>query len=203
MLILKKKLKPVYFIHIPRTGGRFIREILRTNNYTLNFCNFSNKYLNKEVPHLHYPFYNNFNNYGNTFQFLIVRNPIDRFMSMFNASILKDDLNIDTDKILNDKKSLYEYIQEQITNLNYHTNWFLPQYFYINSKCKIWKYENGLGINFFKWLKKEFKININKKNTINNYKTKYDDYERIKINKKTKLFIKEYYQLDFKLFNYK
>ena len=48
MLILKKKLKPVYFIHIPRTGGRFIREILRTNNYTLNFGDFSHKYLNKE-----------------------------------------------------------------------------------------------------------------------------------------------------------
>jgi hypothetical protein len=208
MLILKKKFKPVFFIHIPRTGGRFLRELLRGNDYILNFTDFSQNYLNKEIPHLHYPFYNKFNNFGNTPQFLIVRNPMDRFMSMFNASIIKDNLNIDTDKILNDKKLLYEYIQEQITSFNYQTNWFLPQYFYINSKCKIWKYENGLGLNFFKWLKKEFKINIIKKNIFNNYtnltdKAEYDEYKKIKINKKTKLFLKEYYQLDFKLFNYK
>lgn len=203
MLILKKKLKPIYFIHIPRTGGRFLRELLSVNNYILNFSNFAHKFLNKEVPHLHYPYYHYFNNYNNISQFLIVRNPIDRFMSMFNASIIKDDLNVNIDKILNNKKLFYKYIHEQITTINYHTNWFLPQYFFINSKCKIWKYENGLGLDFFKWLKKEFKININEKNIVNDYKQKYDDYKKIKINKKTKLFIKEYYQLDFKLFNYK
>lgn len=202
MLIFKKKLKPVYFIHIPRTGGRYLRELLKSNGYILNFY-FFNKYLDKEIPHLYYPYYNTFNNYGSIPQFLIVRNPIDRFMSMFSSSLIKDNLNIDIDKILNNKALLYKYIQQQITTTNYHTNWFLPQYFFINSKCKIWKYENGLGLNFFKWLKKELKININEKNIIDNYKEKYDDYKKVKINKKTELFIKEYYQLDFKFFNYK
>lgn len=203
MLIFKKKLKPVYFIHIPRTGGRFLRELLSVNNYTLNFY-FFDKYLNKEIPHLYYPYYNKFNNYGcNIFQFSIVRNPVDRFMSMFSASLIKDNLNIDTDIILNNKKLLYEYIQKQITTTNYHTNWFLPQYFFINSKCKIWKYENGLGLNFFKWLKKELKISINEKNIFNNYSVEYDDYKKIKINKKTSKYIKEFYKYDYKLLNYK
>ena len=48
--------------------------------------------------------------------------------------------------------------------------------------------------------KVKFKIkNINK----NKYSTEYDFYKKIKLNKKTIRYIKEFYKHDYKLLNYK
>jgi hypothetical protein len=83
MLISKKNIKPLYFVHIPRTGGRYIRDLFENNNFLLNFYDFREYFMNKEIPHLHYPLYSKFTNYGEIPQFTIVRNPLNRFISMF------------------------------------------------------------------------------------------------------------------------
>ena len=205
MLIYHKDIDPVYFIHIPRTGGRYLIELFIKNKYTVSNFLFKEHYQNKEIPHLHYPYYNKFTNNGKIKQFCIVRNPLDRFISMFCASLIKDKLNIDKDKILNDKFFLFEFIENNINNFNYGTNWFLPQHFFLNHNCKIWKLEDGLDKHFYKWIKVNFGINFKHGLNIekNNYTCEYDFYKKIKLNKKTISYIKEFYKHDYKLLGYK
>jgi hypothetical protein len=206
MLIFKNNIDPLYFIHIPRTGGRYIRDLFWKNNFLINFYRHDEHFMGKEIPHLHYPFYNKFTNFGKIPQFTIVRNPITRFISTFFASIKKDDLNIDVNEIFQSKNNFEKFIFQQLSKINYHTNWFLPQVNFINSSCKIWKFENGLDNKFYKWMESNFKVKFKIKN-INKSKysivTEYDFYKKIKLNKKTKEFIKEFYKHDYKLLNYK
>lgn len=202
MLIFKKNIKPVFFIHIPRTGGRYVSELFIKNKFIFNFWRYNEFFENKSIPHLSYPQYLKFSNNGNIDQFTIVRNPIDRFKSMVSASIIKDSLNIDINNILNNKNLLFKFIDKQISSINYHVNWFLPQHYFLNYKCKIWKYEKGFKKKFYKWMFDNFKISFDITN-VDYLKPEYDSYQKIKISKKTKLFLKEYYKLDFKILNYK
>jgi hypothetical protein len=202
MLILKKNINPLFFIHIPRTGGRYIRELFIKNKYAVSFVDFSEHCLNKEIPHLQYPYYNKFTHNGKIPQFTIVRNPIERFISMLSCSIVKDNLNIDLNKILNNKNLLFDFINTQISSLNYNTNWFLPQHHFLNYNSKVWKYENGIKDKFYKWMDYNFKLKFNDID-IKYIKVEYDNSNKIKLKKNTIEFIKEYYQLDFKLLDYK
>jgi hypothetical protein len=122
---------------------------------------------------------------------------------MFYSVILKDNLLIDEVKILNNKSLLFEFIENNINNLNLHTNWFLPQHHFLNNNCKIWKIENGLENKFYRWMKKNFKIKLKTIDKNINYKTNYDLYEKIKLSKKTIEYIKEFYKNDYKLLDYK
>ena len=203
MLIFKEKINPLYFVHIPRTGGRYLRELFLKNNYIVNHWRFDEYHNNIVVPHLQYPYYSKFTNHGKIKQFTLVRNPGDRFVSMFCSGIVKDNLLIDEDKILNNKSLLFEFIENNINNLNSHTNWFLPQHHFLNNNCKIWKIENGLGKKFYKWMETSFKIKFKSKTIVNNYKTDYDFNKKIKLNKKTIGYIKEFYKHDYKLLSYK
>jgi hypothetical protein len=203
MLIYHKDIDPLYFIHIPRTGGRYLRELFIKNQYIVNHWNFNEYFFNKVVPHLQYPYYSKFTNYGKIKQFTLVRNPVDRFVSMFCAGIIKDKLVLNKNKILNNKNLLFEFIENNINNINSHTNWFLPQHHFLNNNCKIWKIENGLGNKFYKWMETSFKIKFKNKDIRNNYKTDYDFNKKIKLGKKTIEYIKEFYKHDYKLLDYK
>ncbi len=201
MLIFKNNINPLYFIHIPRTAGRYLRELFVKNNYIVNHVNFNEYYCNIEIPHLQYPYYNKFTNYGKINQFTIVRNPVDRFISMFCSVVLKNNLLIDENKILNNKSLLFEFIENNINKINPHTNWFLPQHHFLNHKCKIWKIEKGIDNKFFKWMKVNFKVELNIKN-VDYPKAKYDFYKKKKLSKKTIKYIKEFYKHDYKLLGY-
>jgi len=203
MLIYHKDIDPLYFIHIPRTGGRYLRELFINNQYIVNHWHFGEYHNNIVVPHLQYPYYSKFTNYGKIKQFTLIRNPIDRFVSMFCAGIIKDNHTLDKNKILNNKRLLFEFIENNINSLNSHTNWFLPQHHFINYNCKIWKLEDGLDNNFYKWMEINFKVKFKIKNIYNNYSTKYDVYKKIKLSKKTIGYIKEFYKHDYKLLGYK
>jgi hypothetical protein len=202
MLIFKTKTKPLYFIHIPRTGGRYIRDLFLNNNFLINFYRYDEHFMGKEIPHLHYPFYNKFTNFGKIPQFTIVRNPVTRFISTFFASIKKDYLNINVNEIFENKNNFEKFMFQQFSEINYNTNWFLPQVNFINSSCKIWKFEDGFGVDFFKWLKKNFKIEI-KDNGFEYKKLHYDFYKKNKLPNKSIDLIKNFYKQDFKLFKYK
>jgi hypothetical protein len=114
----------------------------------------------------------------------------------------KDNRNLNIDEIFKNERSFEKFIFDQLTTLNFNTNWFLPQKYFINKNCKIWKYEDGFGINFCKWLEKNFNIKIKNKK-FNYEKLYYDDYKKVKFLKKTISLIKNYYKEDFKIFKYK
>jgi hypothetical protein len=201
MLIFKENINPIYFVHIPRTGGRYVRELFLKNNYSMNFFRYEEKFLNKEIPHLHYPYYNKFTDNGKIPQFTIIRNPVDRFISMIHTFSKKDDSEFNVEEILKDEKLLFNFINEQIMYFNYSTNWFLPQFHFINPNCKIWKYEDGLGKEFYKWLRDTFNIDITDEN-VTYEKSYFDEYKKIELKKETIEYIKKYYEYDYKIFNY-
>tara|TARA_A100000171_G_C2056526_1_gene107796 strand:- start:54 stop:635 length:582 start_codon:yes stop_codon:yes gene_type:complete len=186
----------VYFIHIPRTGGRFIRELFYENNYNLNFDNFNNiktKNGDKELTHLAYPEYTRLFNKTDIKCFAVIRDPLTRF-----KSFLKDK-RLDLEKIFYNKYSFLEFVNDQIMLNN--SNWYLPQVNFITKNTFLWKYEKGLNKGFFDWLHKNFGFTFEKTNVDYEVSNDYDD-SKVNLDKKQIEFIKEYYYQDYKILEY-
>jgi len=201
MLICKKNLKPLFYIHIPRTGGRYVKNLFEKNEFEVSLYEFDNFFEGKEIPHLHYPYYNKFTNNEKIPQFTIVRNPIDRFISILCASSKKDKYNLDIEKIFYNEESFFNFVNYHIIYTSNRTNWFLPQIYFIGPNCKIWRFEKGLNENFFNWLKVNYEIDIFFKEVIYQ-KDYYDLYEKIKLKNNFVNLIKKYYLFDFKILDY-
>ena len=73
--------KKIFHVHIPRTAGRYIKEIFLSNSYEVTFANYNYRFYGIEIPHLHYPLYNCLEYVEDSPQFAVVRNPFDRFKS--------------------------------------------------------------------------------------------------------------------------
>ena len=191
----------VYFIHIPRTGGRFLNALFCENSYNYQFYHFKDKMklqnVNMELPHLQYPYYTRLFKEKNTKCFTIIRDPLSRFKSMLRCN------SIDLERVLNDKDGLIKY-------MNYHiyinpSNWFLPQVNFITKNTFLWKFENGLDKDFFNWLYKNFNFTFEKKDVVGDKSDALDTRE-LNLNKKQMDLIidlvKEYYYQDYKILGY-
>ena len=80
---------------------------------------------------------------------------------------------------------------------NDDSNWYLPQINFINYDTKIYKYENGLGTQFIKWLEENFNFKIEKYDS-----RPYENIYEINLSDKQKQFVKNYYYKDYKILNY-
>tara|TARA_A100001201_G_C4003253_1_gene175210 strand:+ start:68 stop:646 length:579 start_codon:yes stop_codon:yes gene_type:complete len=186
----------IYFIHIPKTAGRFLHETLQLNNYNIKNYNFNITFRGKETPHLTYPEYCQYTNYRSLKKFCIVRDPVDRFLSMAT-----DTWMLDNEKIENMFKS-QNYFDETLNNicLNGLTNWFVPQHNFIDYKTKMWRFEDKFNVEFTNWLLYNFNIKItnvaDKTNYINS------NINKITLNNKQIGYIKDYYYKDYKILNY-
>jgi len=81
ILLHKESNKRVFFIHIPRTAGRFIYENLLLNGFVTEHENDMEVIDGKELGHFHKKLYEKHLNVENILHFAVVRNPIDRFYS--------------------------------------------------------------------------------------------------------------------------
>ncbi len=191
--------KNLFYIHIPRTAGRFISHLFIKNKFNCEFHEFTNYYddpLKKliEVPHLEYPYYGLLYNHETMTKFSVVRDPVDRFISMLSCTKPTEQ---NLDNIFNSQQSLDEFINYRITKTK--SNWFVPQCKFVSHDTKIWAYEKGLQNNFFKWMKVNFDIKF--KNTDIKYdKVEYDFYDKIELSNKQKDLVKNYYYQDYKVF---
>ena len=95
--------KSIYFVHIPRTGGRYIKELIKFNNHICILGDYV-QWNNKEVSHLCFPDYEVFLNFLECQKFTVVRNPIDRFVSAINSDVRLNEQTID--KMLMNQESL-------------------------------------------------------------------------------------------------
>jgi hypothetical protein len=131
-----KRHKKVFFTHIPRTGGRFILYNLKKNGY-LNygsFCDYDwvwgqecchwtrttyeslfKEDLKETMPH-----------------FGIVRDPLERYLSMKSYEIYPDDW------------SFFRVPAAQ---------WYRPMVDYVRDDTQIWKFEDGFGDEFQEWMR--------------------------------------------------
>jgi len=188
----------VYFIHIPRTAGRFLFNLLELNNQTIEVSDFSILFRGKESPHLTYPEHCLYTNHRSLERFCIVRDPVDRFISMIKGSWLFDQEKID--KMF----SSQSYFDETVSNLclNVDGNWFIPQINFIDYKTKIWRFEDNLDNKFFDWLWYNFNIKIIKFNDKHNAKVGESNRNDVILNSKQIGYIKDYYYKDYKILNY-
>jgi hypothetical protein len=186
--------KKFFYIHIPRTGGRFLVE-----NFIANGCIIIHPMTNKIIPnlsdirekiegvemlHAHKDIYKKWYRIEQMPHFTVVRNPIDRFISA--SSCLNKNLK-------ENKMQQWDYFNKEL-NKTRPNNWFKPQNEFISSKTKVWKYEDGFNNNFCEWVSNLLSFSFTIKTNIF-FPTKK---ERNKFKKNALLLdnIKKYYKKD-------
>ena len=142
----------VYFVHIPRTAGRFIEANIEANGFKIEPAYFDNT----ETPtiegvqylHLHRELYDKYLSISDIPHIAIVRNPIDRFMSLsfFLTHMYGDDIQETMEDEMTFLSMLENFPFKQISN---H---FRPQMDFISSKTNLWKMEDGFGNDFDEWV---------------------------------------------------
>ncbi|NDB80480.1 hypothetical protein EB155_11515, partial [archaeon] len=133
----------IYHVHIPRCGGRFITQTFVHNDYQVLHCDDDLCLYGIECFHLHYPLYEFLEGVDTSFQFAVIRNPIDRFRSEFSNVIIKRNYQqSDIDFLENYDNFSYFINYERMTH-HYAKNWFRPQHEFIGPNTKIWRFEDG------------------------------------------------------------
>tara|TARA_B100001094_G_scaffold267576_1_gene270924 strand:+ start:327 stop:932 length:606 start_codon:yes stop_codon:yes gene_type:complete len=139
--------KRFLFIHIPRTAGRFIGANLLKNDCESEQGLGSDLWITKngvEVSHYHREYYEKYLDVKDIPHFAVVRNPVDRFISTVgHIGIVDSKFKVDN-KLLN-----YLTKGDGASKYFYH---FRPQVEFISSKTHVWKYEDGMGKEFVRWL---------------------------------------------------
>ena len=151
------------FIHIPRTGGRFIESNLESNEWRCEpidhygVPHYNHSFIDDcEITHFHRELYEKYFGKEDIPHLTIIRNPIDKF---FSASIyLTQAYGLNIQKAAEDESQLYDMIHEYPKPEN--LNWWRPQVDFLSEKTHIWRYENGLGRRFSKWLSEIIGVNI-------------------------------------------
>ncbi len=211
--------KELIYIHIPKTGGSSIRSSLNQNynliynaskknlkemgyaNFKENFENFQFN-INDFKDHLPYQLIKKKKFELNKYRFTFVRNPFSRLVSLYFECIAN---KLHLEGINTNKNISFEDFVQIITNKSY---WFtIPMIDFIgeeniNEINFIGKFENFEN-DIFK-LKKKINIKIKHHNFNNSVKSKFkfSDYRSYYSNDKLIDKVYNYYEKDFKRFNY-
>jgi hypothetical protein len=202
-LFTKNNIK-AFHVHIPRTGGRYIKEVLLQNNYQISHDDYEQSIYGISIMHLHYPLYEMLEDVPSSKQFAIVRDPFTRFASAAHCMIKEwyYDMEDQIHSSLETKEGLQQFIEYHAITKRYNANWMRPQHEFICDKTLIYKYENKLGKNFIDWFNDNFNDRLDHKE----YSYFADPKEllenKVKENKKIESLIKDYYAKDYDVLNY-
>lgn len=199
-MILTNGKTEVCFLHIPRTGGRYVTNLLVNNgyDYAKDFPGSGHRTIHwrgKELLHLNLREEKTLAEIcGRTLpenRFTIVRNPVDKFLSF--SSMFESFINIAGIgwKEMEDPGALKQVMeqfgfiggkegqsQEMFFGFrNMGNNSCIDQRFYIDDTVKVWKFENGLGKNFIEWLNDEMKLDVSQVE-VSYPKRSFDDHRR-------------------------
>jgi len=201
--------KRIFFIHIPRTAGRYVKRIFEYNRFEVSwddwhdYLDLSTGVINRqdgyEVPHLWFPWYNKLP-VEDAVHFTVVRNPLDRFKS---AAKLWKYCNILEDDYFNSFDLTYDDLRDVISTATKRLcSWYIPQFNFISEKTLIWKYEDGFGKNFKKWIWNNMNIKLDLKNISDDEKKDFDKIQDLTFSSHVEEMVKQYYNQDYKTFNY-
>lgn len=193
-MIIHEGYNRVIYIHIPRTGGRYVTAYFKNHHITeSNYDTFINDHF--EQAHAKIDYYKDYN-YKN---FTIVRNPFDRFISSLKRCLPYCNLSLDIFENVKDYDTFLRYLNI-MKNTKTLGQFFEKQLDFINNDTYIWKLEQGLDDNFLDWLNKNFNLNTSIKYP--KYEAQSNDFNKVKVSNETKDYIKKYYEEDYKRFKY-
>jgi hypothetical protein len=204
MALYKKNLISIYHVHIPRTGGRYIKQVLLENDYNIFHDDYNESIYGISLMHLHYPLYEILEDVKESKHLVIVRNPFDRFCSATHCIVksLYPEHELDIYSQLETKDGLYNFIEYHAMTKRYNSNWLRPQNEFLSNNSIIYNFENGLTKNFIDWFNKTFFDNL--KNKQYDYYGDPNELEEniLKGNKKIENLIKQYYSKDYEILGY-
>lgn len=202
-MLYQNENKTLFHIHIPRTGGRYIRELFSANSFDYYHGKYEFLLYGIETPHLHYPLYLDLELVEESEHFAVVRNPFDRFKSCIQTTIKARGYPEEIYEKLKDKDWLFYFLDLEKIQSSYMTNFYRNQKDFISEKTKIWKIEDGLNIKFVRWINDNFDLSLK---YFNDIEYPLLDSETIQttqeIDPSIEELIKEYYAEDYEYFNY-
>ena len=152
--------KRFFFIHIPRTAGRFIEKNLESQGWVwddkINVSNMYHSVDGIELAHFHKEYYQQHLDVKNIPHVSIIRNPIDRFISasFFITHIYGNDIQ----KLMEDSMGFFSMIENY--PISESRNWFRNQVDFLSEDTHTWKFENGFGDNFSDWLSGVLEVEV-------------------------------------------
>ena len=147
--------KRFLFVHIPRTGGRFIEVNLEKNGWEVEpidqygIPHYQHSFIEDcEIAHFHRDLYEKYCDIEGIEQIAVVRNPIDKFFSASTYLITV------YGKEIQEKLEDYDEMVSIIKNfpMSETLSWWRPQVDFVTDTTHIWKFEDGLGNDFGDWL---------------------------------------------------
>jgi len=155
-----------YHIHIPRTAGRYVYELIKSNGFKQE--------VDDDIVSSHYDraSYEKYLNVNSIPHITIIRNPIDRFFG--SSFLLKKTYGKNINYILENTSDFFALLDNfwignslkgtiSIDPVENMVRYFKPLSDYISPDTKIWRYENGFGKKFSYWMSDilniDFKIN--------------------------------------------
>ena len=147
--------KRFLFVHIPRTGGRFIEVNLEKNGWEVEpidqygIPHYQHSFIEDcEIAHFHRDLYEKYCDIEGIEQIAVVRNPVDKFFSASTYLITV------YGKEVQEKLEDYDEMVSIIMNfpMSETLSWWRQQVDFVTDTTHIWKFEDGLGTDFGDWL---------------------------------------------------
>ena len=179
--------KRFLFVHIPRTGGRFVEVNLEKNGWEVEpidyygIPHYQHSFIDDcEIAHFHRELYEKHCEIEDLEQIAVIRNPIDKFFSASTYLVTVYGHEV--------KERLEDYDQMVSIIKNFPMaetlSWWRPQVDFLTEKTHLWKFEKGLGTDFGDWVGEKLGVPFEIDPYVN-YAT--NDYEGFKLDKTDKL----------------
>ncbi len=182
--------KRFLFVHIPRTGGRFIEVNLEKNGWEMEpidyfgIPHYQHSFIDDcEIAHFHRELYEKHCDIEGIPQIAVIRNPINRFISA--STYLFTYYGKEIQEKMEDYDEFVSIIENFHNNLDVETlSWWRPQLEFLNDDTHLWKFEDGLGDSFGKWMSEKLEVSFEIDLSVSYSNNKYED---LKLDKSDKL----------------
>ena len=193
--------KRFLFVHIPRTGGRFIEVNLEKNGWEVEpidqygIPHYQHSFIEDcEIAHFHRDLYEKYCDIDHIEQIAVVRNPVDKFFSAstYLMQIYKPDIQ---EKLEEDFANVIDNFPHSET-----LNWWRPQLDFITDTTHVWMFEDGLGTDFGYWMSEKLQVPFEIDKYVEYPMNKFEGSFKLKRTPKLIENIKEYYKEDMERF---
>ena len=182
--------KRFLFVHIPRTGGRFIEVNLEKNGWEMEpieqygIPHYQHSFIDDcEIAHFYRQLYEKHCDIEGIPQIAVIRNPVDRFISASTYLLTLYGKKIQ--QRMEDYDEFISVMENFHNDLDIETlNWWRPQVEFLTDKTHIWKFEDGLGDSFGKWMSEKLEVSFEIDLSVSYSGNKYED---LKLDKSDKL----------------